>query len=113
MSAFKGAIILELNRQENDQKLITLNVTMCDMMQVMTLSVNPPFPSWYAHTPCSLKHVATPQDQGEDGKTIERRLRDRMAGITDSIEECAKLCYTYKNRRTIGKCWFLWSSVEY
>ena len=112
VSVFKGAIILGLNRQENDHKLITLNVTMCDMMQVMTLSVNPPFPSWHAHTPSSLKDVATSQDQGEDGKTIEQRLRDRMAGITDSIKECAKVYYTYKNRRTIGKCWFLWSSVE-
>ena len=112
MSVFKGAIILELNRQENDHKLITLNVTMCDMMQVMTLSVNPPFPSWCAYTPCSLKNVATPKDRGEDGKTIEQRLRDRMAGIIDSIKECAKLCHTYKNRLTIGKCWLLWSSVE-
>jgi hypothetical protein len=39
VSAFKAAITLELNRRDNDQKVITLNVTMCDMMQVMTLSV--------------------------------------------------------------------------
>ena len=44
VSAFKAAITLELNRRENDQKVITLNVTMCDMMQVMTLSVKCPFP---------------------------------------------------------------------
>ena len=112
MSVFKGAITLELNRRENDQKLITLNVTMCDMMWVMTLSVNPPFQSWYAHTPCSLNDVATPQHQGVDGVTIEQRLWRRMDSIIDSINECAELCYTYKNGRTIGKCWFLWSSVE-
>ncbi len=39
VSAFKAAITLELNRRENDQKVITLNVAMCDMMQVMVLSV--------------------------------------------------------------------------
>ena len=112
MGVFKAAITLELNRRENDQKLITLNVTMCDMMQVMTLSVNPPFPSWCAHTFCSLKNVATPKDQGEDGVTIEQRLQGRMAGIIDSIKRCAKLCHTYKNRPTAGKCWLLQFSVE-
>ena len=39
VGVFKAAITLELNRRDNDQKVITLNVTMCDMMQVMTLSV--------------------------------------------------------------------------
>ena len=37
--AFNAAITLELNRRENDQKVVTLNVAMCDMMQVIVLSV--------------------------------------------------------------------------
>ena len=38
-ATFKVAITLELNRRENDQKVITLHVAMCDMMQVVVLSV--------------------------------------------------------------------------
>ena len=107
VSAFKAAITLELNRRENDQKVITLNVTMCDMMQVMTLSVNYPLPWRCAHTPCSLKNVATAKDQGQDGVTIEQRLQGRMAGIIDSIKACAKLCDSYQKRHIAGKRWFL------
>ena len=39
VSVFKAAINLELTREENDQKIIALNATMCDMMQVLTLLV--------------------------------------------------------------------------
>jgi len=104
VSAFKAAIILELNRRENDQKVITLNATMCDMMQVMTLSVKSPLPERYAHTPCSLKDVVA-KDQGDDGMTIEHRLQGRMGGIIDSIKRCAKLSDSYQKRHTAGKCW--------
>jgi hypothetical protein len=108
---FKAAITLELNRRDNDQKVITLNVTMCDMMQVMTLSVKSPLPWWCAHTPCSLKNIVSPKDQAQDGVTIEQRLQGRMAGIIDSIKQCAKLCDSYQKRHTAGKCWFLWPSI--
>jgi len=105
VSAFKAAITLELNRRENDQKVITLNVTMCDMMQVMTLSVKSPFSSWCAHTPCSLKDVVNSKEQGGgDGVTIEQRLQGRMAGIIESIKRCAKLSDSYQKRHTAGKC---------
>ena len=111
VSVFKAAITLELNRRDNDQKVITLNVTMCDMMQVMTLSVKYPPPWWCAHTRCSLKNVATPKDQGQDGVTIEQRLQGRMAGIIDSIKACAKLCDSYQKRHTAGKHWSRWPSI--
>ncbi len=108
---FKAAITLELNRRDNDQKVITLNVTMCDMMQVMTLSVKSPLPWLCAHTPCSLKNIATPKDQGQDGVTIEQRLQGRMARIIDSIKSCAKLSDSYQKRHTAGKHWFRWPSI--
>lgn len=44
VTAFKAAITLELNRRENDHKVTTLNVVMCDMMEVVTLSVKSPLP---------------------------------------------------------------------
>ena len=110
VSVFKVAITLELNRRDNDQKVVTLNVAMCDMMQVMTLSVKSPLPWRCPHTPCSLKNVAA-NDQGPDGVTIEQRLQGRMAGIIDSIKACAKLCDSYQKRHTAGKRWFLSPSL--
>ena len=111
VSVFKAAITLELNRH-NDQKVITLNVTMCDMMQVMTLSVKLPLSWQCAHTRCSLKNIATPKEQGQDGVTIEQRLQGRMAGIIDSIKACAELCDSYQKRHTAGKHWFRWPSID-
>ena len=58
-----------------------------------------------SHT-CSLKNVATPKDQGQDGVTIEQRLQGRMLDITDSIKQCANLCDSYQKRSTVGRCWF-------
>ena len=112
VSVFKAAITLELTRRENDQKVITLNVTMCDMMQVMTLSVKYPLPWRCAHTPYSLKDVATPKGQGQERITIEQRLQARMAGIIDSIKACAKLSDSYQKRHTASERWFLWPSVD-
>lgn len=34
---FKAAIQLELARQENDERVVALNVEMCDMMSVLRL----------------------------------------------------------------------------
>ena len=103
VSVFGAAIRLELDRRENDQKVITLNVTMCDMMHVMTLSVKSPLPWRCAHAPCSLKDVATPKGQGQERITIEQRLQGRMAGIIDSIKACAKLSDSYQKRHTASK----------
>ena len=84
---------------------------MCDMMQVMTLSVTPSF-SWpYPYTVRSLKDIASPTDQGKDGVTVEQRLKGRMGGIVDSVKRCAKLCDNYQKRHTAGARCFLWSSI--
>jgi hypothetical protein len=109
VSAFKSAVALEVARRGNDQKLTTLHVTMCDMMQVMTLSVKSFLPSRCAHPPGSLKSIAT-SNQGAGGLTIEQRLQSRILGITDSIKNCSKVCYSYEHRHTASKCSFLWSS---
>ncbi len=37
VSLFKAGLTLELTRRENDDKVIALNLTMCDMMQVLTM----------------------------------------------------------------------------
>ena len=39
VSLFKAGLTLELTRRENDDKVIALNLTMCDMMQVLTMYV--------------------------------------------------------------------------
>jgi hypothetical protein len=44
VAVFRAAIALEVARRGNDQKLTTLHVAMCDMMEVMTLSVKSSLP---------------------------------------------------------------------
>jgi predicted Co/Zn/Cd cation transporter (cation efflux family) len=39
VSVFNAALTLELTRRENDQKIIALNMKMCDMMSVLSLYV--------------------------------------------------------------------------
>ena len=34
---FKAAIQLEVTRRENDDRVVTLNITMCDMMSVLRM----------------------------------------------------------------------------
>ncbi|KAJ7499168.1 hypothetical protein FB451DRAFT_28305 [Mycena latifolia] len=87
VSIFKAGIQLELTRRQNDARVVTLNTTMCDMMQILAL----------------LKKVASPKDVGPDGISIEDRLRGRMGGIIDSIKYCAKICDSYQQRHTAVK----------
>jgi len=44
VDVFKIAITLAVDKHANDQKLTTLHVMMCDMMEVMTLSVKSSLP---------------------------------------------------------------------
>jgi hypothetical protein len=44
VTVFRAAIALEVDRRGNDQKLTMLHVAMCDMMEVMTLSVKSSLP---------------------------------------------------------------------
>ena len=36
---FKVGLTLELTHRENDEKVLALNLTMCDMMEVLTMHV--------------------------------------------------------------------------
>ena len=36
VKVFKAAVTLERIRRENDEKVITLNLAMCDMMDILT-----------------------------------------------------------------------------
>ena len=39
VSLFKAGLTLELTRRENDSKVVALNLTMCDMMQTLSMFV--------------------------------------------------------------------------
>ncbi|KAF5347531.1 hypothetical protein D9758_014525 [Tetrapyrgos nigripes] len=87
VSVFKAGLNLELTRRENDDKVLTLNLTMCDMMETLIL----------------LKQTVNSEQPGADGPSIEDRLKTRMGAIVDTIKRCAKVCDTYQKRRTAVK----------
>ncbi|KAI0665852.1 hypothetical protein C8Q78DRAFT_1083428 [Trametes maxima] len=79
VSLFKTALTLELTRRENDEKVIALNATMCDMMSVLTI----------------MKDLPLSTEPDSHGLSIEDRLLGRMDGIVQSIKNCAKVCDSY------------------
>ncbi|KAK7040772.1 hypothetical protein VNI00_009678 [Paramarasmius palmivorus] len=83
---FKAGLKLAVKRQANDDKVRTLNLTMCDMMEMLKL----------------LKKI-DPQELGNDGLTIEARLHKRMGAIHIAIKSCAKVCDSYQKRHAIVK----------
>ncbi|KAI0699900.1 hypothetical protein C8T65DRAFT_296564 [Cerioporus squamosus] len=87
VSLFKAGLTLELTRRENDDKVVALNLTMCDMMQTLTL----------------LKQVVNIQQPGPDGLSIEDRLKQRLGSIIETIKRCAKVCDSYQKRPTAVK----------
>ncbi|KAF9041891.1 hypothetical protein BDZ89DRAFT_1034712 [Hymenopellis radicata] len=87
VSLFKAAVMLEIRRRENNEKVLALNVAMYDMMSVMRL----------------LQQITNARHQGPDGQTVEERLRRRMGDIIESIKRCAKLCDSYQKQRTAVK----------
>lgn len=100
---FKAGIQLEVTRRENDEKVLALNTTMCDMMSVLR-----PQATYFGHlsvqltkamnTNIRLKKVTTPEVRVVDGLTIEQRLSTRMNLIIASIKSCARLCDSYQRR---------------
>ncbi|RDX50314.1 hypothetical protein OH76DRAFT_469327 [Lentinus brumalis] len=85
VSLFKAGLTLELTRRENDGKVVALNLTMCDMMETLTL----------------LKPVVNAQQPGTDGLSIEDRLKQRLGSIIETIKRCAKVCDSYQKRSTL------------
>ncbi|KAH9847166.1 hypothetical protein C2E23DRAFT_742357 [Lenzites betulinus] len=82
VSLFKAALTLELTRRENDDKVLALNATMCDMMSILTL----------------LKRVATAKVVDPRSISIEDRVMQRMDAVIESIKTCAKVCDSYHKR---------------
>ncbi|RPD69596.1 hypothetical protein L226DRAFT_575426 [Lentinus tigrinus ALCF2SS1-7] len=87
VSVFKAGLTLELTRRENDEKVIALNLTMCDMMETLKL----------------LEQVVNVKEPGPHGLSIEDRLKQRLGSIIDSIKRCAKVCDSYQKRPTAVK----------
>ncbi|KAL0577140.1 hypothetical protein V5O48_004854 [Marasmius crinis-equi] len=83
---FKAGIQLELTRRENDDRVLALNVTMCDMMSTLGL----------------LKKIPSPHEQC-GGVTVEDRLHGRLNDVVQSIKDCAKLCDSYQRRHAAVK----------
>ncbi|KAI0779272.1 hypothetical protein C8Q74DRAFT_1367187 [Fomes fomentarius] len=82
---FKAAVTLERIRRENDEKVITLNLAMCDMMDVLAGLK-------------SLVEVDIKKLDPQTGTSIESRMKSRMSAIIGSIRQCAKLCDSYQKR---------------
>ncbi|KAI0630036.1 hypothetical protein C8Q77DRAFT_236077 [Trametes polyzona] len=87
VSLFKAALTLELTRRENDEKVLALNSTMCDMMSILTI----------------LKRVASVKEADTHGLSVEDRITQRMGAIVDSIKTCAKVCDSYHKRNLTVK----------
>uniref|UniRef100_A0A0W0F4P2 Uncharacterized protein n=1 Tax=Moniliophthora roreri TaxID=221103 RepID=A0A0W0F4P2_MONRR len=89
VQAFKAGLKLklELARQENDNKVLMLYLTMCDMVEMLTL----------------LKQFAKLTYCSADGVSIKAQLQRRMMAIIDTIKDCAMLCDTYQKCHTAVK----------
>ncbi len=111
VSLFKAAVMLEIRRRENDEKVLALNVAMYDMMSVMGLygGSDSTFVNLLTGI-YRLQQISNPRHQGPDGQTVEERLHGRMDDIIDSITRCAKVCDSYQKRRIAGANLFYCSS---
>ncbi|KAH9910623.1 uncharacterized protein BXZ73DRAFT_57609 [Epithele typhae] len=85
--AFKAVYYLESTRQENDQRVMTLYVTMKDMMVAMV----------------QLKDIESTSHRGLDGQTIEDRLEALSKQTAADIKACANLCDTFLKKRTLAR----------
>ncbi|KAI5899169.1 uncharacterized protein SCHCODRAFT_02660832 [Schizophyllum commune H4-8] len=84
--AFKGVIELELKRQENNQKVLTLCISMMDMLAVLD-HLNGVSPSQEL------------QDAEESG--IRGKLASLLQDISRDITECGNACDAYVKKRMI------------
>ena len=105
---FKAGIELELTRRENDDKVIALNVMMCEMMLKLKLCVLCLFSSFSILMIYRLKKITHPAAPGPEGTSIEDALKNRImqepGGILNSVEDCARLCDSYHKRHFASAC---------
>ncbi|KAF9530406.1 hypothetical protein CPB83DRAFT_179823 [Crepidotus variabilis] len=89
VAVFKAGIQLELTRRENDGRIITLYITMCDMMSTLKL----------------LRKVQNSEIDklGNPELSITAQLRSRMVEVVLCIKSCAELCHSYQKRHAAIK----------
>ncbi|KAH9919746.1 uncharacterized protein BXZ73DRAFT_104850 [Epithele typhae] len=85
--AFKAVYYLESTRQENDRRVMTLYVTMKDVMVAMV----------------QLKDIESTSHRGLDGQAIEDRLEALSKQTAADIKACANLCDTFLKKRTLAR----------
>ncbi|KAF8509109.1 hypothetical protein BU17DRAFT_56323 [Hysterangium stoloniferum] len=85
--AFKAAWTLEINRRENDKRIIALYVEMRDMMSIIV----------------QLKDIKDLEDKAPDGTTIKGRMQKLLGTVAKDIKSCANTCDTYLKKKTITK----------
>lgn len=83
VTVFKIAVNLELQRRENDNKVTALFIAMNSMMEAFTL----------------LKDITVPlRGKSYETPTIEHRLQQQVADISNVIEECSLVGDTYQKQ---------------
>ncbi|THH02037.1 hypothetical protein EW026_g779 [Hermanssonia centrifuga] len=92
--AFKAVYTMEMTRRENDRRIISLHVSMKDMIQILV----------------QLRDIKDPKDVGPDGRTLEARLQSLSDNAAADIKACANACETYIKKRLLvkvlkGKVW--------
>ncbi|RPD59334.1 hypothetical protein L227DRAFT_576182 [Lentinus tigrinus ALCF2SS1-6] len=85
--AFKAVYTLEITRQENDRRVVTLYVEMKDMMMVMV----------------QLKGIDNHRHVGLDGEVLKDRLEDLAEQTAKDIKECANFCDTFLKKKLVVK----------
>lgn len=103
VAVFKTALTMEIDRRENDEKVLALNVQMKDMMRTLLLYVFicctcllPPHN--YSSTLHRLERIANPSSPAEDGLIVADRMADRMVQVRDTIQQCAHVSDSYQKK---------------
>ncbi|KAJ7347472.1 hypothetical protein DFH08DRAFT_699735 [Mycena albidolilacea] len=86
--AFKGVAALEIARRDNNKKVLAIKSQMQDMMVVLF----------------QLREIHDPEELGPDDETT---LKDRMAGLMETIatdiERCGNTCDVYTKKGFLAK----------
>lgn len=85
--AFKAVITLELQRRENDQKIIAIKLKINDMMSILL----------------ELRNLKDPTHAAPDGTTVQGRMQSLMQQIAADITECGNACDIYAKKNILVK----------
>ncbi|KAH9917244.1 uncharacterized protein B0H18DRAFT_40293 [Fomitopsis serialis] len=84
---FKAVYTLEMNRSENDSKVIALYAEMKDMMAVLL----------------QLNDVKDPSATDIDGVTLEGRMQGLIKQTAEDIKKCANVCDVWSRMRLLAR----------